>query len=73
MDFDQQGDFTKALADSDENGAPILGQAMTLELFNPDCEQVEPVKTSKGVDLIGTPRRDLRLAEVSKMSLNDIY
>mgnify|MGYP005962497833 FL=1 len=73
IDFDQQGDFTKALADSDENGAPILGQAMTLELFNPDCEQVEPVKTSKGVDLIGTPRRDLRLAEVSKMNLNDIY
>lgn len=73
MDFDQQGDFTKALADADENGNPILGQALTLELFNPECEQVEPVKTSRGVDLIGTPRRDLRLAEVSKMTLEDVY
>lgn len=73
IDLDYQGDFTHALSDHDEKGVAILGNALSSNLFDSSLGTVEPTKTSKGIDLIGTPRKNPKLLAVEGLAEEESY
>lgn len=73
IDMDYQGDFSHALADHDEQGVAILGDALTANLFDSTLGVIEPITTAKGIDVIGTPRKNPKLLAVEGLAEEESY
>ena len=73
IDLDYQGDFSHAIADHDDQNQAILGNALTSNLFDKNFGDVNPIHTSKGLDLIGTPRKNPKLLSIEGLPNEEAY